>query len=73
MTFTLINTLPQKRNDTVVVKTYIPGGDFAILDEKGNKVDYTVIESRDLTDYHRQLNLIHHVNSMFQVRFLKLQ
>ena len=51
MTFTLINTLPQKRNDTVVVKTYIPGGNFAILDEKGNKVDYTVIESRDLTDY----------------------
>lgn len=51
MTFTLINTLPQKRNDTVVVKTYIPGGNFASLDEKGNKVDYTVIESRDLTDY----------------------
>ena len=51
MTFTLINTLPQKRNDTVVVKTYIPGGNFAILDEKGNKVDYTVIESRDLTYY----------------------
>jgi len=51
MTFTLINTLPQKRNDTVVVKTYIPGGNFAILDEKGNKIDYTVIESRDLTDY----------------------
>ena len=51
MTFTLINTLPQKRNDTVVIKTYIPGGNFAILDEKGNKVDYTVIESRDLTDY----------------------
>ncbi len=51
MTFTLINTLPQKRNDTVVVKTYIPGGNFAILDEKGNKVDYTVIASRDLTDY----------------------
>lgn len=51
MTFTLINTLPQKRNDTVVVKTYIPGGNFAILDENGNKVDYTVIESRDLTDY----------------------
>ena len=30
MTFTLINTLPQKRNDTVVVKTYIPGGNFTI-------------------------------------------
>lgn len=51
MTFTLINTLPQKRNDTVLVKTYIPGGDFAILDEKGNKIDYTIVESRDLTDY----------------------
>ena len=51
MTFTVINTLPQKRKDTVIVKTYVPGGKFAILDEKGNKVDYTVIESRDLTDY----------------------
>lgn len=51
MTFTLINTLPQRRNDTVLVKTYIPGGDFAIVDEKGNKIDYTIIESRDLTDY----------------------
>jgi mannosylglycerate hydrolase len=51
MTFTLINTLPQKREDTVVVKTYIPGGSFAILDDKGNPVEYSVIESRDLTDY----------------------
>lgn len=51
MTFTLINTLPQRRNDTILVKTYIPGGDFAIVDEKGNKIDYTIIESRDLTDY----------------------
>ncbi len=51
MTFTLINTLPQKREDTVLVKTYIPGGNFAIVDEKGNKVDYTIVDSRDLTDY----------------------
>ena len=51
MTFTLINTLPQKREDTVVVKTYVPGGKFAIVDEKGNNVDYTIIQSRDLTDY----------------------
>ena len=51
MTFTLINTLPQKREDTVIVKTYVPGGKFAIVDEKGNNVDYTIIESRDLTDY----------------------
>lgn len=51
MTFTLINTLPQKREDTVIVKTYVPGGKFAIVDEKGNNVDYTIIQSRDLTDY----------------------
>ena len=51
MTFTAINTLPQKRKDTVIVKTYVPGGKFAIIDEKGNDVDYTIIKSRDLTDY----------------------
>lgn len=51
MTFTLINTLPQKREDTVIVKTYVPGRKFAIVDEKGNNVDYTIIQSRDLTDY----------------------
>ena len=51
MTFTLINTLPQKREDTVIVKTYVPGGKFAIVDGKGNNVDYTIIQSRDLTDY----------------------
>lgn len=51
MTFTAINTLPQKRKDTVIVKTYVPGSKFAIIDEKGNDVDYTIIKSRDLTDY----------------------
>lgn len=51
MTFTAINTLPQKRKDTVIVKTYVPGGKFAIIDEKENDVDYTIIKSRDLTDY----------------------
>lgn len=51
MTFTAINILPQKRKDTVIVKTYVPGGKFAIIDEKGNDVDYTIIKSRDLTDY----------------------
>ncbi|MFR2170759.1 MAG: hypothetical protein ACLS54_08825 [Anaerostipes hadrus] len=34
MTFTAINTLPQKRKDTVIVKTYVPGGKFAIIDER---------------------------------------
>ena len=39
MTFTAINTLPQKRKDTVIVKTYVPGGKFAIIDENGNYSD----------------------------------
>lgn len=51
MTLTLINTLPQKRKDTILIKTYIPGGDFAIVDDKGNKINYTIVSSRDLTDY----------------------
>ena len=51
MTFTLINPLPKRRDGVILVKTYIPGGDFAILDEKGNAVEYTIVDSRDLTDY----------------------
>jgi mannosylglycerate hydrolase len=51
MTFTMINTLPIKRDGVVLFKTYVPGGDFAILDEKGKKVPYTLVSSRDLTDY----------------------
>ena len=30
---------------------YIPGGDFSIVDEAGEPVAYTVLKSRDLTDY----------------------
>ncbi len=51
MTFTMINTLPQRRDGVVLVKTYVPGVEFAILDEKGNKIPYTLVSSRDLTDY----------------------
>lgn len=51
MTFTMINTLPQKRSGVVVIKTYVPGEEFAILDEKGNKIPYTIISCRNLTDY----------------------
>lgn len=51
MTFTLINTLPKNRDEVVLVKTYVPGGGFAIINEKGENVPYTMINSRDLTDY----------------------
>lgn len=51
MTLTLLNTLPQQRSDIVIVKTYVPGNHFAIIDEFGNDVYYTMIEKRDLTEY----------------------
>lgn len=51
MSFTLINTLPQVRSDVVNVKTYIPGEDFAIIDHHGQKVNFTIVEKRDLTEY----------------------
>lgn len=51
MTFTMINTLLQKRSGVVLIKTYVPGENFAILDEKGSKIPYTLISTRDMTDY----------------------
>lgn len=51
MTFTVINTMPTGREDTVLIKTYIPGGKFAIVDRNGKKLYYSIVESRDLTDY----------------------
>lgn len=51
MTFTVFNTLPKIRSGVVIKKMYIPGEAFSIVDEKGESVAYTVIESRDLTEY----------------------
>lgn len=51
VTLTLINTLPEKRNDVVVFETYLPADDFILRDENNNIVDYTIIEKQDLTQY----------------------
>lgn len=51
MTFTIINPLPRYRSEIVRVKTYVPGGQFAIKDEYGDPVEYSVLERNDLTDY----------------------
>lgn len=51
MTFTVFNTLPKIRSGVVIKKIYIPGGAFSIVDERDEPVAYTVIESRDLTEY----------------------
>lgn len=46
-----------------------------LLMKKGNNVDYTIIQSRDLTDYvlPRLLLLTRQENSTFLTMFLKLQ
>ncbi len=51
ITWTLFNTLPYERNETIEFKTYIPDGEFAIKDSKGNSIPYTIINKRDLTEY----------------------
>ncbi len=51
ITWTLMNTLPFSREETLEFKTYIPDGDFSIVDAAGNKIPYTILEKRDLTDY----------------------
>lgn len=51
ITFTLFNTLPVDRKETIEFTTYLPDGEFEIVDANNNKVPYTVLEKRDLTDY----------------------
>lgn len=50
-TLTCINTLPEIRRDVVIEKLYIPGEDFALVDEAGQVYPYTVLEKRNLTAY----------------------
>lgn len=51
MTVTVFNSDAHPRGGVVVEHMYLPGEDFKILDEKGNPVVYTILSSRDLTDY----------------------
>lgn len=51
ITMTLFNTLPIEREETIEFKTYLPDGNFSIVDANGNTIPYTVLEKKDLTDY----------------------
>lgn len=51
ITWTLFNTLPVERKETIRFKTYIPDGNFSIIDATGNNIPYTILEKRDLTEY----------------------
>lgn len=50
-TVTIFNLLPQQRSGVVVKRLYLPGEPFELINAKGERVPYTVIEKRDLTDY----------------------
>ena len=51
VTLTLLNTLPQTKNDVVVFETYLPSDCFTLRDENNEIADYTIIEKQDLTQY----------------------
>lgn len=51
ITWTLFNTLPVTREETIEFKTYLPDGQFMIKDANGEPVNYSILSKRDLTDY----------------------
>ncbi len=51
ITFTLFNTLDTTRDEVVETEVYIPQKDFAIYDDNGNEVSYTLLELEDQTSY----------------------
>lgn len=51
MTFTVLNPYPKERDGVIIKKLYLPGGPFSIVDADGRPVTYSILESRDLTEY----------------------
>lgn len=51
MSFTLFQTLPQKRRDVIVKELYMPEGSYMLKDPEGNIIPYTIVSSEDITDY----------------------
>lgn len=47
----ICNTLPQTRSGCMEVELYVPDGNFAILDDKGNRLVYTILEKENVSDY----------------------
>lgn len=51
LTLTVFNTLPYTRSEVVISKLFVPGCDFSLKDSKGNIVNYTILNQREITDY----------------------
>ncbi len=48
---TAFNLLPQERSAVALAKVFLPGEHVTIRNSEGRVVPYTIVESRDLTDY----------------------
>ncbi|MBP2100148.1 mannosylglycerate hydrolase [Enterococcus rivorum] len=51
MTLTVFNPASQSRAGVIEAEVYLPQKEFAILDEKGQELPYTILERIDQTEY----------------------
>ncbi|MGM0215999.1 mannosylglycerate hydrolase [Enterococcus sp. AZ109] len=51
ITFTLFNLYDHQRAEVLEAEVYLPQKEFAVIDEVGNQLPYTILEMIDQTDY----------------------
>lgn len=49
--FTVFNPLPYEKSGVIKMTAYIPEDNFTIEDTRGNTLEYTILEKKDLTEY----------------------
>lgn len=66
ITFTLFNTYDTIRDGVVETEVYLPKKEFAILDQAGNSLPYTILELIDQTEYVlNQGNVLNQVKEIY--------
>ena len=66
ITFTLFNTYDTIRDGVVEAEVYLPKKEFAILDQAGNSLPYTILELIDQTEYVlNQGNVLNQVKEIY--------
>lgn len=66
ITFTLFNTYNTIRDGVVEAEVYLPQQNFAILDQAGNSLPYTILELIDQTEYVlNQGNVLNQVKEIY--------
>lgn len=66
ITFTLFNTYDTIRDGVVEAEVYLPQQNFAILDQAGNSLPYTILELIDQTEYVlNQGNVLNQVKEIY--------